>query len=234
LSGSSAWTIAPVINFLIETFGKRGHRTREAQALTDGRARGLMTSRGKCEEGLRDGLMNLWAAQHRLALMQQRLDLQEQLVKLLEHRFTVGAASHWTSRASDRNRNQISLAFRDAERQGVPRGRSWPRPSGFAGCSGWDRLVFRRVRSTGAGRVPMSVPASCGGQPGSIGATCRLSWPNMLPRSRLLRCRLLINTPTSRECGYGYDSGQHKYMLMPAADLLGFQPKSGADRRNTR
>jgi outer membrane protein TolC len=228
VSGSSAWTIAPVINFLIETFGKRGHRTREAQALTDAAHADLMTVSWQVRGGVRDGLMNLWAAQHRLALMQQRLDLQEQLVKLLEHRFAVGAASALDVARERSNRNQISLAFRDAERQGVLARTQLAEAIGvpLAALDGidWSFAAFDQPEQPGAdvgtgelrrtALVNRSDVQALLAQYAAAESALALQIANQYPNITL-------------SAGYGYDSGQHKYMLMPAADLPVFNQNQG-------
>jgi outer membrane protein, heavy metal efflux system len=226
--GSSAWTIAPVINFLVETFGKRGHRTREAQALTEAAHADLMTVSWQVRGGVRDALMNLWAAQHRIALVQQRLDLQEQLVRLLEHRFTLGAVSALDVARERTNRNQISLAVRDAERQGVIARTQLAEAIGIplAALEGID-LSF----------AAFDQPE----QPGADASTGELRRTALVNRSDVeallaqyaaaesaLALQIANQYPNiTLSPGYGYDAGQHKYMLLPAMDLPVFNQNQG-------
>jgi cobalt-zinc-cadmium efflux system outer membrane protein len=228
VSGSSAWTIAPVINFLIETFGKRGHRTREAQAFMDAAHADLMTVSWQVRGAVRDALMNLWTAQHTLVLVQQRLDLQEQLVSLLDHRFAVGAASALDVARERTNRNQASLAFRDAERQGV----------------------LARTQLAEAIGVPL---AALDGIELSMAALDQPEQPGADVSSGELRRTALVNRSDVQallaqyaatesalalqianqypnitlSAGYGYDQGQHKYILLPAAELPVFNQNQG-------
>ena len=228
VSGSSAWTIAPVINFLIETFGKRRSRTREAQALTDAAHADLMTVSWQVRGDVRDGLMNLWAAQHRLALVQQRLDVQEQLLSLLEHRVAVGAASALDLARERTNRNQISLAVRDAERDGVLARTRLAEAIGIP-LAALDGIDF----SFAAFDQPE--------QPGADLSTGELRRTALVKRSDVqallaqyaaaesaLALQIANQYPNiTLSAGYGYDSGQHKYMLMPAADLPVFNHNQG-------
>jgi outer membrane protein TolC len=228
VSGSSAWTIAPVINFLIETFGKRGHRTREAQALTEAAHADLMTVSWEVRGGVRDALMNLWAGQHRLALVQQRLELQEQLVTLLGHRLAVGAASGLDVARERTNRNQISLAVRDAERQGVLARTQLAEAIGvpLGALDGVD-LSF----------AAFDQPE----QPGADVNTSELRRSALVNRSDVqallaqyvaaesaLALQIANQYPNlTLSPGYGYDQGQHKYILLPAADLPVFNQNQG-------
>ncbi|HEV7441685.1 MAG TPA: TolC family protein, partial [Steroidobacteraceae bacterium] len=228
VSGSSAWTIAPVINFLIETFGKKGHRTREAQALTEAAHADLTTVSWQVRGGVRDALMNLWTAQHSLVLVQQRLDLQEQLVRLLDHRFAVGAASALDVARERTNRNQVRLAFRDAERQGVLVRTQLAEAIGIPLAAldavelSFDAIdqpeqpdadvVSGELRRTAL--VNRSDVQALLAQYAAAESALALQVANQYPNITL--------SP-----GYGYDQGQHKYILLPAADLPVFNQNQG-------
>ena len=118
-AGAGTWTVGPVINFLLETAGKREYRTKEARALVDAAHADLATASWQVRGGVRDALLALWAARRRLVLLRQRLELQNELVTLLEHRFAAGEASALELARERTSRNEISLALRNAERQGV-------------------------------------------------------------------------------------------------------------------
>jgi outer membrane protein, heavy metal efflux system len=228
VSGSPAWTVAPVINFLVETFGKRQHRTKEAQALEEAAHADLTTVSWQVRGGVRDALLSLWAAQHRLALVRQRLDLQEQLVRLLEHRLAVGAASALDVARERANRNQISLASRDAERQGTIARTHLAEAIGItlAALEGVD-LSFARFDQPE--------------QPGIDVGTGELRQTALVSRSDVqallaqyaaaesaLALQIANQYPNiTLSPGYGYDAGQHKYMLLPAMDLPIFNQNQG-------
>jgi outer membrane protein TolC len=108
--------IGPVINFVIETFGKREHRTAQAERLAESARWDLATAGWQVRGRVRTALLNLWAAQQRLTLTRQRFDLEEQLVGLLERRFTLGEASSLDVTRERVNRAQIALAIRELER----------------------------------------------------------------------------------------------------------------------
>jgi cobalt-zinc-cadmium efflux system outer membrane protein len=113
----SPLTISPAINFLIETFGRREYRTAQAQAMADAAREDVATAAWQVRGRVRTALLNLWAAQRRSEYLVQRSSLQDQLVQLLERRLTEGEASALDVTRERINRNQFSLALRDAERQ---------------------------------------------------------------------------------------------------------------------
>lgn len=114
-AGAAAITVGPVVNFLIETFGKREDRTAQAQHLADSARWDLATAGWQVRARVRTALLNLWAAQQRLALTHRRLDLQDQLVGLLEQRFAVGEASSVDVMLVRVALAQIALAIRNLE-----------------------------------------------------------------------------------------------------------------------
>jgi outer membrane protein TolC len=116
IPGAVPITVGPVIDFVLESFGKREYRTAQAQHLVDAARWGLATAGWEVRGRVRTALLNLWAAQRRLTLSRRRLALQEQLVGLLEQRFAAGEASSLDVARERINRAQIALAIRDLER----------------------------------------------------------------------------------------------------------------------
>ena len=114
-AGASPVTIGPVIDFVLETSGKRKDRTAHAQHLADAARWDLATAGWQVRARVRSALVNLWAARERLGLTRRRLDLQEQLTRLLERRFAVGEASSLDVSRERINRTQITFAIRDLE-----------------------------------------------------------------------------------------------------------------------
>ena len=86
-------TIGPVIDFILETAGKRAARTARAQRLADAARGDLATAEWQVRGRVRDAMLDLWAARQRLRLTRRQLGLQEQLVRLLEHRLAAGEAA---------------------------------------------------------------------------------------------------------------------------------------------
>lgn len=113
----SPWTAGQVVNFLIETLGKREHRTARARELAEAAREDLATATWQVRGRVRSALLNLWAAQRRLALIDRRLKLQQQFVTLLQRSFAEGQSSALDVSRERINLDQISLAVRDEERQ---------------------------------------------------------------------------------------------------------------------
>ena len=224
----SPWLVTPLIRFLIETFGKRGYRTARARHLMDAARDDLATASWQVRGGVRDALLALWAAEHRQRLLGQRLELQDQLVTLLEHRFAVGEVSALDLARERIARDQIGLNARNAESQ----------------------TVQARTRLASAVGIPVS---ALDGVSVSFGALDRPQEPDPGVATGLLRQRALtdrsdvqalLDSYAAAESalalqianqypnvtltpGYSYDQGQNKYLLMPAAELPIFNQNQG-------
>src|SRR5260370_19344674 len=114
--GAIPLTIGPVINLIVETFGKREYRVGQASQLTEAARSDLATAGWQVRAGVRGALLDLWAARQRIALTRQRLDLEEQLVRLLERRREVGEASAFDASRERITRAQIAVHLRGFER----------------------------------------------------------------------------------------------------------------------
>lgn len=114
-AGAAPLTIGPAIDFLVETFGKRESRTAEAQHLVDAARWDLATAGWQVRGHVRAALLALWAAQQRLTLTRQRLELQDQLVDLLEHRLAVGEASALDVSRERINRAEMTVALHNLD-----------------------------------------------------------------------------------------------------------------------
>ncbi len=115
----AALTVGILISFVIETFGKREARVEKAQNLADAARQDVATAAWHVRGGVRTALLDIWAAEGRLRLAERRRGLQEQIVALLERRFTAGDSSALDVARERINLSQVTLAARDAERQGA-------------------------------------------------------------------------------------------------------------------
>lgn len=113
--GAAPLTIGPVVDFVLETFGKREARTAEAQALAEAARLDLRTASWQVRGRLRAALLALWAAERRLTLTRQRLALEQQLVQLLEDRLAAGEASSLDVARERINREEMTLALHDLD-----------------------------------------------------------------------------------------------------------------------
>lgn len=115
-AGAAPVILGPVINFVIETFGKREDRSAQARQLAEAAREDLATAAWQVRGRVRTALLDLWAAQRRRELARQQIGLRQQLVALLEQRFAAGFAT-----ALDVTRERIALAqvrlgIRDVDR----------------------------------------------------------------------------------------------------------------------
>ena len=115
----SALALGILVSFVIETFGKREARVEQAQNLAEAAREDLATAAWQVRGGVRTALLEMWAAERRLRLAQRRRGLQEEIVALLERRFTAGDSSALDVARERINLSQVTLAARDAERQGA-------------------------------------------------------------------------------------------------------------------
>ena len=86
-------TIGPVLDFILETAGKREARTERAKRLADAARWEIGTAAWQVRGHVRDALLDLWSAEHRMALTRRQLALQEELVSLLQDRLAAGAVA---------------------------------------------------------------------------------------------------------------------------------------------
>jgi outer membrane protein TolC len=114
-AGAAAITAGPVIDFVIETFGKREARTQQARQLANAARWDIAIAGWQVRARVRSALLNLWAARQRLALGHRQLDLEQQLVELLEQRLAAGQASSLDVMLVRVARAQITLAIRNLE-----------------------------------------------------------------------------------------------------------------------
>ena len=226
--GPGTWVAAPIINFVIETFGKREARTAEARHLADAARWDLATAGWQVRGHVRTGMLALWAARHRLALTRRRLALQDQLVALLQRRFDAGQASALDVSRERINRAQITFTLRDLERAeaearvqlagaiGIPAHALDGADLSLAAFDQSPRLpaeigtgALRRRALTHRTDVQASLQDYEAAQ-----SALQLAIANQYPNITL--------SP-----GYIYDAGINGFLMLPAADLPIFNQNQG-------
>lgn len=224
----SPWTVGPLVNFVLETFGKRGYRTAQARALADASREDLASATWLVRGRVRTALLGLWAAKGRLALERRRLGLQDELVGLLEQRFAAGEASSLDVTRERIRRNRISLAMHDVERHEA---------EARAQLAAAIGIPARALHG-----VPLSLEAF--DKPPALGpevATGELRRQALLHRSDVqsllaqyaaaqaaLQLEVANQYPNlTLGTGYTYDQGDNKYTLSPGAELPVFNQNQG-------
>jgi len=227
-AGALPLTIGPVINLLIESFGKREYRTAQARQLAEAAGWAVASAGWQVRGRVRTALLDLWAARRRVALAGQRLDRQEQLVRLLEKRLEVGEANSLEVSRERIARARIALARRDFELTadkaeallaaaiGVPLRalagiklafdafeQAWPARDDFAAGE------LRRRALTGRADVQAALADYEAAQ-----AALQLAAANQYPNLTL-------------GPGYVYDAGVNKFSLSPTLELPIFNQNQG-------
>lgn len=110
------WTVGGIVNFVIETAGKREARTERAIALAEAARWDLATAGWQVRTRVRTALLALWASERRLALARDRLALQSQLVRLLAERLVEGQGTTLDLARERVNRSQSELAIEEQKR----------------------------------------------------------------------------------------------------------------------
>ena len=227
-AGALPLTIGPVINLVVESFGKREYRTAQAQHLAEAAEWALSSAGWRLRGQVRTALLDLWAARRRMALSGQRLDLQEELVRLLEKRLAAGAANSLEVSRERIARARIALARGEFEQSadkaeaqlaaaiGVPLRAvadkklgfdafEHPRPAATAAVLG----ELRRRALTGRADVQAALADYEAAQAG-----LQLAVANQYPNLAL-------------GPGYVYDSGLNRFSLSPAIELPIFHQNQG-------
>jgi cobalt-zinc-cadmium efflux system outer membrane protein len=225
---ASAWTVVPLINFLIETAGKRGYRTKEANALIEAARADLATASWQVRGRVRKALLDLWAAQNRLALLHRQLDLQNELVTLLEHRLAAGAVSALDVALERNSRNQSALHTQDVARQVVEA------QSELAAALGIPLKALDGIRlSFDAFEKPeQPSPEAAPGMLKDEALLHRSDVQALLAEYAAAESRLALQVANqfpniTLSPGYAYVAGQHQYWLLPATELPIFNQNQG-------
>ncbi len=226
--GALPLTIGPVINVIIETFGKREARIGQASQLTEAARWDLATAGWQVRAAVRGALLDLWAARQRMALTHQRLDLEEQLVRFLERRREVGEASAFDASRERITRTQIAVDLRGFERAeaaaearlatsvGLP-------VSALAGTAlSFDAFEHVRPLSDGV----------AGGELRRRALTGRTDIEAALAEYEAAQSGLQLAVAgqypnVTLGPGYNYDIGVNKFSLSPALDLPVFNQNQG-------
>ena len=227
-AGAAPVTIGPIIDLILETAGKREARTERAEHLLAAARWDVATAQWQVRADVRNALLELWAARERGLLTHQRLNLQEQLVQLLEHRRAEGAASAPDVAQARIEQAQINLALSAFNRQaaeahvklataiGIPvrgldgieldlTGFDRPSPVEMKAATG----AWRHEALTGRSDIQASLAAYEAAQ-----AALRLAIADQFPNVTL--------SP-----GYNYDLGVNRYVLNVGGTLPVFHQNQG-------
>jgi outer membrane protein, heavy metal efflux system len=226
--GAIPLTIGPVINLIVQTFGKREYRVGQASQLTEASRWDLATAGWQVRAGVRGALLDLWAARQRIALTRQRLDREEELVRLLERRREVGEASALDAARERITRAQIAVDLRGFERAEAAAEARLATAVGLpvralaAAALSFDAFEHLRPLSDGIG----------GGELRRRALTGRTDVEAALAEYEAAQSGLQLAVAgqypnVTLGPGYNYDIGVNKFSLSPALDLPIFYQNQG-------
>jgi outer membrane protein TolC len=92
-SGVSPWFPGLAFDFPVETAGKRGKRMQRATHLAEAARLNIVTAAWQVRSALRSALIDATTAERRRELLQQQLEAQQVVARLLEQRLAAGSAS---------------------------------------------------------------------------------------------------------------------------------------------
>jgi outer membrane protein, heavy metal efflux system len=226
VAAPSPWTIAPVVNFLIETAGKREFRTAEAQSLTEAARDDLATASWRARGQVRDALLDLWAAERKRSLLKARLALQDQLVSLLEARLAAGQASALDVERERASRNLANLAAQEIDQQEID---ARARLAGAIGIAphaldgvALSFAAFEKPEAPPAGEAALRRQALTGR------SDVKALLAEYKAAESALQLQIARQFPDiTLSPGIGYDAGSNMYRLLPASDLPIFNQNQG-------
>ncbi len=215
----SPWTVGLMVDFIVETFGKREARTAQAAHLADAARDDLESATWEVRAGVRDAMLGMWIAGRRLALAKRQLDRRAELAGLAERRFDAGAASALEVSRERIARERARLEIADAQRaRAVARAR-------LAQALGVPlRALDGAAISLAAFDAPPPAPEVSAGALRERALTRRSDVRAALEvyaaAQAALRLELARRWPDLHlGPGYTYDQGDHKYSLALGGEL---------------
>src|ERR1051326_824962 len=114
-NGVSPWIPFVSVDVPVETAGKRGRRLAKAAHLSESARLNLATVAWQVRSNVRGNLLDFTLADRRAALLENQLQAQEQIVKLLEQRLALGAISQTELTAARIGLNKTRIDLGDAQ-----------------------------------------------------------------------------------------------------------------------
>ncbi len=116
--GLNPWFPAVTFDLPVETAGKRAKRIAEANQLSESARFNLVSAAWQVRSNVRDTLLDFIMSGRRSRLLESQFAAQQQIVKLLQQRFTAGEISHpeLTTAQIALNKTQLDLADAKSKR----------------------------------------------------------------------------------------------------------------------
>jgi outer membrane protein, heavy metal efflux system len=221
------YTIAPVINFVIETAGRRTYRSAEQRGRVRAAFSELYTVFWRLRGSLRDALLGDWAARRRVALLQQRLTLEEQIVTSIRHRLAAGDVSSLELAREQLTRNQLRQSLADAEHDAASA------PGQVAAAIGIAPEALRTQNSVVD--VFQERPPALGSTVAQLQTRAlmeRTDLQGLLQQYSAAESALALEVArqypnVTLSPGYSFDSAQNRYLFLPELEIPLFNHNKG-------
>jgi outer membrane protein TolC len=215
----SPLTVGPAINFLIETFGKRGLRIEQARASVKAARADVQTASWQVRGRVRTAMIDLWSAQQRRAEAVQRLGHETELVTLLEHREAIGDASALDVARERANRDQFALAVQVADNATAAARADLAAAIGVPVMAlDTASIDLENLARAAKGALPATDLAGLRQRALTGRSDVRAGLANYTAADAALRLQLAGRYPNvTLGPSYSYDQGQHKFGLSAAS-----------------
>lgn len=221
-----AWTVGLAVNLLLELFGKRADRTREAQSLANAARADIGTTAWQVRGRVRGALLDLWSAQRRVDVAQRRLALEDRLVGLLERRLAVGEASSLDAAREATARDQLALGVTDGQR-GIAAARAQLATAIGVSAMALDGVVLDTA-TFDVDRPAFGDTAQVRRAALTDRADIRAALDRYAAAQAALQLQIANQFPNiALGPAYTYDQGQNKFGLSLVADLPLFNRNQG-------
>lgn len=224
----SPWTVGLMVDFIVETFGKREYRAAQAGHLADAAREDLANATWRVRAGVRDALLDMWVSARRLALARRQLEARQSLAHLVERRFEAGAASAPELGRERMARDRARLAVDAAQRDGAAARARLAQAIGVP-----LRALHGVAISLDAFDAPVpGAPEVSAGALRERALTRRADVQALLAEyaaaQSALQLELARRWPDLRlGPGYTYDQGDHKYSIALGGELPLFNRNQG-------
>jgi len=224
----SPWTVGLMVDFIVETFGKREYRAAQAGHLAQAARADLASATWRVRAGVRDALLDMWVAARRRALARRQLEARQRLARLVERRFEAGAASAPELARERMARDRVRLALDAAQRDGAAARARLAQAIGVP-----LRALHGVAISLDAFDAPQPVAAQVSaGTLRETALTRRDDVQALLAEyaaaQSALQLELARRWPDLRlGPGYTYDQGDHRYSLAVGGELPLFNRNQG-------
>jgi cobalt-zinc-cadmium efflux system outer membrane protein len=114
-SGTKPWIMGFSFDIPVETAGKRGYRIAEAKGRSEAARFALAETAWKVRSGLRDALLEYFAAVRRDGILSEREKMQEEMIALLKERLAVGEVSEPDVMRASIDYDRTLISVREAQ-----------------------------------------------------------------------------------------------------------------------